>query len=102
MAWSLVPGGSLVVSPLNWLAGLAAWPGWFPTLGEWLIGIVLVGLVFLVLARVGIGRWNAWDERERWLTRSEPPRAPQRRGPSLEAAALIGLAVAIALVVALT
>ena len=80
VAWSLIPGGSLVVSPVDWLAGLAAWPAWFPTLGEWLLGIVLVGVVFVILARVGIGRWNAWDERERWLTRTEPPRAPAAAG----------------------
>lgn len=102
VAWSVIPGGALVASPVDWLAGLTTWPASFPTVGEWLLGIVLVGLVFVILARIGIGRWNAWDERERWLTRTEPPRAPQRRGPYVEAAALIGVAVAIALVVALS
>ena len=102
VAWSLIPGGSLVVSPVE-LAGRTG------------------GLARLVpdrrraahrdrprrarppdprpggdrpLERLGRARALADPERA--------PALPERRGPYLEAAALIGLAVAIALVVALT
>jgi hypothetical protein len=100
--WAAIPGGSLLAGPLDWLAGLASWPGWLPTLGEWLLGIVLVALVFVILARFGIGRWTAWDERERWLARSDPPRPTDRRPVAIEAALLTGGAAVLALLVALT
>jgi hypothetical protein len=101
-AWGAIPGGSLLASPLDWIAGLAAWPGWLPTLGEWLLGVLLVGLVYVILTRVGIGRWVAWDERERWLTRSEPPQPSERRGPAVQGAVLVLVAALIALLVALS
>ena len=68
-------------SPVDWLAGLAAWPAWFPTLGEWLLGIVLVG------GRVrdpGPGRDRSLERlgRARALAppRTEPPRGPHSGG----------------------
>ena len=100
--WGAIPGGALLTSPIDWLAGLRAWPGWLPSAGEWLLGIALVSLAFVILLRVGIGRWEAWDATERWLTRSEPPRPPERDGAYLQAAVLGGLAVALAVVVALS
>ena len=100
--WAAIPGSPLISGPLNWLAGLVAWPSWFPTVGQWLFGIVVVGLAYVVLARFGTGRWEAWDERERWLTRTEPPRPPERRGPAIEAVGLVGGATALALAIALT
>jgi hypothetical protein len=101
-AWGAIPGGALLASPLDWLAGLAAWPDWLPTVGEWLLGVTVVGLAFVILARMGIGRWVAWDERERWLGRSEPPRPTERRTVTLEAAALVGGAIVLAILVALS
>ena len=100
--WGAIPGAALLTSPVDWLAGLRAWPGWLPTTGEWLLGILLVALAFVILLRVGIGRWEAWDATERWLARSEPPRPPDRDGVALQAAVLGGLAVALAVVVALS
>jgi hypothetical protein len=101
-AWGAIPGGSLLAGPIDWVAGLASWPGWLPTLGEWLLGMILVALVFVILARFGIGRWVTWDERERWLARSEPPRPTDRRGVAIEAVALVAAAAVLALLVALT
>ena len=100
--WGAIPGAALLTSPLDWLAGLRAWPGWLPTTGEWLIGVLLVALAFVILLRIGIGRWEAWDTTERWLARSEPPRPPERGGVALQAAVLGGLVVALAVVVALS
>lgn len=100
--WGAIPGGAALTSPIDWLAGLRAWPGWLPTAGEWMLGLVLVGLAFFILTRVGIGRWEGWDATERWLTRSEPPRPPERGGVALQAAVLVGIAVVLALLIALT
>ena len=100
--WGAIPGAALLTSPIDWFAGLRAWPGWLPTTGEWLLGVLLVVLVFVILLRVGIGRWEAWDATERWLARSEPPQPPDRDGVALQAAVLGGLAVALAVVVALS
>ena len=101
-AWGSIPGGSLLASPIDWVAGLVHWPGWLPTLGEWLLGVALVSLAFVILARIGIGRWVGWDERERWLGRSEPPRPTERRGVAIEVLALVTGAAVLALLVALT
>jgi hypothetical protein len=100
--WGAIPGATLLTSPIDWFAGLRAWPGWLPTTGEWLLGVLLVVLVFVILVRVGIGRWEAWDATERWLGRSEPPQPPDRDGVALQAAVLGGLAIALAVVVALS
>jgi hypothetical protein len=100
--WAVIPGSNLISGPIDWLAGLAHWPSRLPTVGEWTLGIGVVGLAFVLLARFGIGRWEVWDEHERWLTRSEPPRPPERRQPAVEALALIGAAIVLALLVGLT
>ena len=97
-----IPGSNVVSGPIDWLAGLRPWPDWLPVLGEWLLGAIVVVAVFALLARVGIGRWDAWDQRERWLGRSEPPRPLQRDGIVAEGAILVGVALVLALVIALT
>jgi len=71
--WGAVPGHQLIAGPLDGLSGVAAWPGFLPTLGEWAIGAAIVCVAFLLLARVGVGRWEAWDRRERTEARKQVP-----------------------------
>ena len=97
-----IPGSNVVSGPIDWLAGLRPWPDWLPVLGEWLLGVIVVAGVFALLARIGIARWDGWDERERWLGRSEPPRPLQRDGIVAEGAILVGVALVLALAIALT
>lgn len=97
-----IPGSNVVSGPVDWFAGLRNWPDWLPVLGEWLLGAIVVAGAFALLARIGIARWDGWDERERWLGRSEPPRPLQRDGIVAEGAILVGVALVLALVIALT
>ncbi|HEY6056551.1 MAG TPA: hypothetical protein VIV06_00890 [Candidatus Limnocylindrales bacterium] len=97
-----IPGTGVIGGPIDWLAGLARWPAWLPTLGEWVLGVLVVAVGFVVLGRIGIARWNAWDLRERWLGRSEPPRPLERQTVWLEAALLGAAAVVLAAAVAVT
>ncbi len=102
VVWGAIPGGSLATGPIDWLAGLARWPGWLPTLGEWLLGMAIVAVAFAVLARLGTSRWDEWDARERWQSRSEPPRPLDRGRVVPLAVALVGVAVVLAFVVAVS
>jgi hypothetical protein len=71
--WATVPGHELIVTPLNSLAGVTSWPAPLQPLGEWILGVSLIAVAFLVLARVGIARWNVWDRRERRDARRKKP-----------------------------
>jgi hypothetical protein len=72
--WSTVPFHQIIAGPLDGLAGIAAWPGILRGIGEWGLGSAVVIGAFLILARIGVGRWEAWDEGERKAAREAVPK----------------------------
>ena len=79
-AWGGIPGHEIIAGPLDGISKLAAWPGVLPQIGEWALGSAIVAIMFVVLARIGVGRWEAWDLRARGAARK---RVPQSLGPWL-------------------
>jgi hypothetical protein len=71
--WAKIPGHEIIAGPLDGLSGVASWPGALPLVGEWAMGSTIIALAFLVLARIGVGRWEAWDASERKAARSSVP-----------------------------
>jgi hypothetical protein len=71
--WATVPGHEIIAGPLDGLSKVASWPGALPLLGEWALGVAVITAVFLVLARIGVGRWEAWDQIERTAARRRVP-----------------------------
>ncbi|HEY3522970.1 MAG TPA: hypothetical protein VGK63_04650 [Candidatus Limnocylindrales bacterium] len=98
--FGIVPGHELVTGPVDayggivgglaGAAGLSSLASAFGGLGPPLLGAILVGLLYLVLAAFGNGRWDAWDRRERAATRPEVPVFPSRRPAAAEAVMLLG------------
>jgi len=95
-AWSHIPGHEIIAGPLDGLSGVAAWPGVLPLLGEWLMATLVVAAAFVVLARVGVGRWEAWDLSARIAARKRVPQRIGQAGPLLTFAALTAIDVAMA------
>jgi hypothetical protein len=93
--WGTVPGHEILAGPLDRLSRVATWPGFLPTLGEWGIGAALIVVAFLALARFGVGRWAAWDRRERMAARKRVPAQVGSLRPTLTFGALTVLAVAM-------
>jgi hypothetical protein len=77
-AWSHIPGHELIAGPLDGISKVAGWPGSLPLIGEWIAASAAISVAFLVLARIGVGRWEAWDLRARVAARK---RVPQRVSP---------------------
>ena len=71
--WATVPGHEIIAGPLDGLSRVASWPGALPAIGEWALGVGVIAAAFLVLARSGVGRWEAWDQRERTAARRRVP-----------------------------
>jgi hypothetical protein len=71
--WSTVPGHEIIAGPLDGISKVALWPNTFRLLGEWSIGAAIIAIAFLVLARIGVGRWTAWDAAERQAARRSIP-----------------------------
>lgn len=95
--WRTVPGHGIIAGPLDWLSGVASWPSFLRTIGQWGLGVAVVGLAFLVLARVGIGFWGSWDRRERQAAHQKTPERPSRIVPAIEFGLLtvIGLEMSV-------
>jgi hypothetical protein len=72
-AWGQIPGHEIVAGPLDGISRAASWPGVLPQIGEWMIGTIIVAIMFVVLARIGVGRWEAWDLRARVAARKRVP-----------------------------
>ncbi|HEX5588959.1 MAG TPA: hypothetical protein VFX65_01550 [Candidatus Limnocylindrales bacterium] len=68
---------------------------------ELVLGSIVVLVAFQLIQRLGIWRWDAWDVRERRALRRRPLDAPFRGWAYFLAAALVGIAVLGALIVAL-
>lgn len=71
--WATMPGHQLIAGPLDGVAQVASWPGALPVVGEWAIGAAIIVVAFLILARIGVGRWEAWDYAERVAARKLVP-----------------------------
>ena len=90
MAWFVIP--SELGRAIQTLAS--------PTGGQWAAGLVTIVVGFLVLARIGIGRWEQWDADERWRLRQDPPLAIERTRWLNEGAILVAAAALLAAVIA--
>lgn len=93
--WSTVPGHEIIAGPLDGIAGLAKWPGILPSIGAWALGSAIIAVVFLILARIGLGRWQDWDRDERDNARRRVPLPAGRLGPSVTFVALTAVTVAL-------
>jgi hypothetical protein len=93
--WGTIPGHEVIAGPLDGLSKVATWPGFLPTLGEWALGTVTLACAFLALARFGVGRWAAWDRRERLAVRKRVPARVGSLRPALTFVALTVVAVAM-------
>ena len=71
--WATIPGHEIIARPLDGLSKVAGWPGFMPRIGEWAGGTTIIAVAFLVLARIGVGRWEAWDLSERVAARKRVP-----------------------------
>jgi hypothetical protein len=94
--WSHVPGHEAIAGPLNGLSQVASWPGQLPLLGEWAIGTAIVVVAFVVLTRIGVGRWEAWDLEARRAARKPVPKRSSRLVPMIQLGLLTILDVAMA------
>jgi hypothetical protein len=63
--------------------------------GEWAIGATIIAAAFLILARIGVGRWAAWDLRERTAARSRVPVRSSGWRPAITFGLLTAIAVAM-------
>ena len=93
--WGALPGHEIIAGPLDGLSGVASWPGALPALGEWSLGTAIIAIGFLILARIGVGRWEAWDQQERQAARKRVPARSGKWRPPLTFLALTAVAAAL-------
>ena len=93
--WASVPGHEIIAGPLDGISKMTSWPGALPTLGEWAFGSAAIAVAFLVLARIGVGRWSEWDVRERVAARRRVPGQVGGLGPGVTFVVLTAVAVAM-------
>jgi hypothetical protein len=93
--WNTVPGYGIIAGPLDGLSGMAKWPEALRWVGEWSLGSAIVIVGFLVLAHIGVGRWEAWDRRARMQARQHDPERAGLLDATLTFAALTIVAVAM-------
>jgi hypothetical protein len=90
-----VPGHQLVTDPLDTLARAVAWSPSLSGFYDWCLGVGIAALIFLILARIGAGRWSAWDLSERREARLRVLHPVSRVAPILTLLALSALTVAL-------
>ena len=100
LAWSAVPGHQLVSAPIEAVAGavgailatvgLADLATTLASLGPPLLGLALLFVLTVVLAKAGTGRWHDWDRRERRAMHPERPSLPDRSRAFGQALLLLG------------
>ena len=73
----------VIAGPLD-LSQVASWPGQLPRFGEWAVGTAIVAVAFVVLARIGVGRWEAWDLVARRAARKPVPKRSSRLVPTIQ------------------
>ena len=93
--WGTVPGHEVIAGPLDGLSRVTNWPGLLRTPGEWGLGVAIVVVAFLALARFGVGRWTTWDRRERLSARGRVPAQASSLRPTLTFGALTVVAAAL-------
>jgi hypothetical protein len=96
--WRTVPAHEVIAGPLDFLSGVASWPSILRTFGEWALGVAIVAVAFLVLARVGIRFWGVWDRRDRKAAHQKTPERPSRVVPALGFALLTAIGIWMAVV----
>jgi hypothetical protein len=96
--WSSVPGHQIIAGPLDGLSQVANWPGVLPGIGEWILGSAVISIAFLVLARIGVGRWEAWDKDEKAAARRKVPGSVRGWRPALTFGLLSVASVAMSVV----
>jgi hypothetical protein len=89
------PGHQLVTDPLDALARAVAWSPSLSGFYDWCLGVGIATVMFLILARIGVGRWSAWDLSERREARLRVLHPVSRVGPILTLLALSALTVAL-------
>lgn len=93
--WAQIPGHQLVAGPIDGLSQTATWPGALPLVGEWAMGTLLLVIAFLILYRVGVHRWEAWDWRERQAARRRVPGNVAGWRPTLTFGLLTAITIAL-------
>jgi hypothetical protein len=68
---------------------------------SFVVGSLVVLLLFNLLQKVGTWRWDSWDARERQQLRRDPARYPSRGWSSLIAFTLLGIALGAAWLIAI-
>jgi hypothetical protein len=99
-AVDLVPGSELITGPVSWVGaivggvlewvGLGALADGLGDLGPVVLAIGFAVALFFALAKVGLGRWHDWDERERRAMHPETPVLPDRSLALGQALVLVG------------
>ena len=105
-----------VLRPTLWaglIVGLLAWfvvPSELATVtqtlispvgGRWLVGLATIVALFVLVARIGTGRWEQWDADERWRLRQDPPLPLARGRWQVEGAILSAVVLNTGIVLAL-
>ena len=93
--WSKIPGHQLVGDPLDAVSKVASFPGILLNVAQWALGSLTIVLIFMAVARIGVGRWSAWDAAERTASRQRVPVRPSRLGPMLKMLGCTALCAAI-------
>jgi hypothetical protein len=79
-------------------SSVASWPSFLRAIGQWGFGVAVVGLAFLLLARVCIGFWGSWDRRERQAAHQKMPERPSRIVPTIESGLLTVIGVEMSVI----
>jgi hypothetical protein len=92
-----IPGHQFVTDPLDSLARAVAWSPSLSGFCNWCLGIGCATIVFLILARIGVGCWAAWDLSERREARLRFLHPVSRVRPLLTLLAIGALTVGVSL-----
>ena len=87
--WATVPAHEVISVPIEWVEGIISGPSSAATVGEWSLGAVLVGVLFLIVGLIGIRWWSAWDVRERRIAHSSVLLPVDRRTVAVSGTALV-------------
>jgi hypothetical protein len=96
-AWfGTIPFHQLITTPLDFISDLAGLPAGAADLGQWLLGSVVIALVFTLIGLIGVQLWARWDDRERDIARREPLRPVHRMDVAVVSAVMLVVTVAAA------
>jgi hypothetical protein len=96
-AWfGTIPFHQLITNPLDFLSDLAGLPAGAADLGQWLVGSVVIALLFVLIGLVGLKLWDRWDDRERDIARREPLKRVHRMDVAVVSAIVLGITLVAA------